>query len=92
MVIRGYFLGTIHREFSQGFPSKNRGERPTFLCPSDSYRSLHASFAPTNYAMCTGGGVGGGTLLDTDGVFFVNSQIGFKDILPVSILFEPMVP
>lgn len=54
---------------------------PTFLCPSDSYRRLHASFAPTNYAMCTGSGIGGGTPIDTDGVFFVNSKTGFKDML-----------
>lgn len=54
---------------------------PTFLCPSDDYRSLHAVFAPTNYALCTGTGVGGGTPLDTDGVFYVNSKTGFKNIL-----------
>lgn len=54
---------------------------PTFLCPSDSYRELHQSFAPTNYAMCTGTGIGGGTPIDTDGVFYVNSQTGFKDIV-----------
>ncbi|MFM8327595.1 MAG: DUF1559 domain-containing protein [Pirellulaceae bacterium] len=54
---------------------------PTFLCPSDNYRSLHPRFAPTNYAMCTGSGRGGGTPIETDGVFFVNSQIGLRDIL-----------
>jgi len=53
---------------------------PTFLCPSDTYRSLHANFAPTNYAMCTGSGTGGGTPIDTDGMFYVNSKTGFKDI------------
>ncbi|MBL8890227.1 MAG: DUF1559 domain-containing protein [Planctomycetaceae bacterium] len=54
---------------------------PTFLCPSDGFRSLHPSFAPTNYAVCTGTGLGGGTPLDTNGLFFVNSKIGFKDVL-----------
>ncbi len=65
-------------------PENSDGVRtvvPTFLCPSDSYRELHQNFAPTNYAMCTGTGMGGGTPLDTDGVFFVNSKTGFKDIL-----------
>lgn len=54
---------------------------PTFLCPSDSYRNLHPSFAPTNYATCTGSGLGGGTPLDTDGVFYVNSKTAIGDIL-----------
>jgi prepilin-type processing-associated H-X9-DG protein len=54
---------------------------PTFLCPSDTYRRLHPRFAPTNYAMCTGSGRGGGTPIETDGVFYVNSQIGFRDLI-----------
>ncbi len=53
---------------------------PTFLCPSDTFRMLHESFGPTNYAVCTGSGIGGGTPLDTDGVFFVNSKIKVENI------------
>lgn len=46
-----------------------------FLCPSDRGQSVAEGFGPTNYAACTGSGVGGGTPLDTDGVFYVNSEI-----------------
>lgn len=48
---------------------------PLFLCPSDRQTRLHVNFGPTNYAFCTGSGVGGGTPIDTDGGFFVNSKI-----------------
>lgn len=54
---------------------------PTFLCPSDNFRRLHASFGPTNYAFCTGTGIGGGTPIETDGIFFVNSKTRIGDIL-----------
>ena len=54
---------------------------PTFLCPSDGARRLHPSFGPTNYAVCTGTGIGGGTPIDTDGVFYVNSRTQLSDIL-----------
>ncbi len=53
---------------------------PTFLCPSDSGQQLHQNFGPTNYAFNTGTGVGGGTPIETDGVFFVNSQVRFADV------------
>jgi prepilin-type N-terminal cleavage/methylation domain-containing protein/prepilin-type processing-associated H-X9-DG protein len=45
-----------------------------FLCPSDIGMPVSENFAPTNYAVCTGTGIRGGTPRDTDGVFFVNSQ------------------
>jgi hypothetical protein len=45
-----------------------------FLCPSDVGMPVSENFAPTNYAVCAGSGIGGGTPRDTDGVFFVNSQ------------------
>jgi hypothetical protein len=45
-----------------------------FLCPSDIAMPVSENFAPTNYAVCAGSGIGGGTPRDTDGVFFVNSQ------------------
>lgn len=53
---------------------------PLFLCPSDRAERLHSSFGPTNYAVCTGSGIGGGTPLDTDGVFYVNSETHLADI------------
>jgi prepilin-type processing-associated H-X9-DG protein len=48
---------------------------PLFLCPSDRAEPVHAKFGPTNYAVCTGSGMGGGTPIDTDGVFYVNSEM-----------------
>ncbi len=54
---------------------------PTFLCPSDSARRLHPNFGPTNYSFCAGTGVGGGTPIDTDGTFFVNSRIRIRDVV-----------
>jgi prepilin-type processing-associated H-X9-DG protein len=47
---------------------------PEFLCPSDIQRPVSDDFAPANYTMCAGSGMGGGTPRDTDGVFFMNSQ------------------
>jgi prepilin-type N-terminal cleavage/methylation domain-containing protein/prepilin-type processing-associated H-X9-DG protein len=46
-----------------------------FLCPADKIRRLNEDFAPTSYAACTGSGAAGGSPRDTDGVFFINSQI-----------------
>jgi len=54
---------------------------PTFLCPSDDSRRLHASFGPTNYAMNTGSGTNGGLPTETDGMFFVNSRIRTRDVV-----------
>lgn len=48
---------------------------PAFLCPSDLNRPVSSEFGPTNYAMCAGSGAGGGTPHDTDGVFYMNSQV-----------------
>lgn len=53
---------------------------PLFLCPSDRGRPVSDIFGPTNYAACTGSGVGGGTPFESDGIFFINSQIRPKDI------------
>ena len=56
---------------------------PVFMCPSDLNKPVHASFAPTNYAGCAGTGAGGGTPFEkdgADGVFYINSKIGFRDI------------
>lgn len=47
---------------------------PEFLCPSDLGRRVSEDFAPTNYAVCTGSGAGGGTPRDTDGLFYINSR------------------
>lgn len=53
---------------------------PTFLCPSDSGQRLHDRFGPTNYAFNAGTGIGGGTPIETDGAFFVNSRIRLADV------------
>ncbi len=53
---------------------------PLFLCPSDEGRIVSSGFGPTNYAACTGSGAGGGTPIDTNGVFFVNSHTRLSQI------------
>jgi len=53
---------------------------PLFLCPSDRSERIHQSFGPTNYAVCTGTGIDGGTPNKTDGVFYVNSRTRITDI------------
>jgi hypothetical protein len=53
----------------------------TFLCPSDEGRRLHPSFGPTNYALCTGTGLNGGSPIEADGTFYVNSKTRIRDIL-----------
>jgi prepilin-type processing-associated H-X9-DG protein len=45
------------------------------LCPSDVGRAVSDEFGPTNYAVCAGSGVRGGTPRNTDGMFFVNSDM-----------------
>ena len=52
---------------------------PLFLCPSDRSVAVSPIFGPTNYAACTGSGADG-TPYDTDGLFFINSQVRLKDI------------
>ncbi len=53
---------------------------PLFLCPSDRSRPVSETFGPTNYAACTGSGLGGGTPFETDGLFFINSRVRSRDI------------
>lgn len=52
-----------------------------FLCPADINRPVSADFGPTNYAMNAGSGAGGGTPRNTDGVFFMNSQVAPAKII-----------
>lgn len=57
-----------------------------FLCPSDIDAPALSDdgstrYGLTNYAVCTGSGMGGGTPFETDGVYFVNSRIRFADIV-----------
>ena len=54
---------------------------PTFACPSDEQRRLHPNFGPTNYAVCTGSGNNGGSPMEADGAFYVNSQTRFADLV-----------
>jgi prepilin-type N-terminal cleavage/methylation domain-containing protein len=53
-----------------------------FLCPADATvgRVPGVAFAGTNYAGTTGSGSDAGNLASADGVFFLNSKIGFRDI------------
>ncbi|MCC7473908.1 MAG: DUF1559 domain-containing protein [Pirellulales bacterium] len=48
---------------------------PELLCPADRQRPVSGEFGPTNYAVCAGSGANGGTPRDTDGVFYINSQV-----------------
>lgn len=48
---------------------------PDLLCPSDAQLAVNPKFGPTNYAVLTGTGVGGGRPFDTDGPFGVNSAV-----------------
>jgi prepilin-type N-terminal cleavage/methylation domain-containing protein len=45
-----------------------------FLCPSDLGRRISEDFGPTNYAVCAGSGIRGGTPRNTDGMFYTNSE------------------
>lgn len=51
-----------------------------FLCPSDRGSPISSLFGPTNYATCTGTGMGGGTPFDTDGMFFINSAVRARTV------------
>lgn len=53
---------------------------PLLLCPSDIQEAVDDSFAPTNYALCTGTGTPGGSPVAADGVFYVNSATRTADI------------
>ena len=53
---------------------------PEFLCPSDHSNRVKPQTGPTNYAVCSGSGAGGGTPFETDGVFYVNSATTFAQI------------
>ena len=51
-----------------------------FLCPSDRGAPVDPAFGPTNYAACGGSGMGGGTPLATDGIFYTNSATTMAEI------------
>lgn len=48
---------------------------PEFLCPSDLGERVNPDFGPTNYAVCSGTGIDGGSPFNTDGTFFINSKM-----------------
>ena len=54
---------------------------PLFLCPSDHGGKITEDRGPTNYVACAGNGLNHGTAEDANGIFFINSEIGFRDIL-----------
>ena len=56
-----------------------------FLCPSDFGQRVDEEYGPTNYTACWGSGMPPWTVHSdsegkTDGVFYVNSEIRFRDI------------
>jgi len=53
---------------------------PLFLCPSDVARAVSDLFGPTNYAGCTGSGIGGGTPFEVDGIYGINSRTRARDV------------
>ena len=53
---------------------------PEFLCASDHGGMIKEGMGPTNYAVCSGSGAGGGTPFDTDGLFYVNSETTYARI------------
>lgn len=64
---------------------------PVFLCPSDEGQAVSPGYGPTNYAVCSGSGLNGGTNLtntgtaagspfNTDGIFFVNSRTRLSQV------------
>jgi len=54
---------------------------PDFLCPSDVGQRVHPNFGPTNYAMCSGTGVDGGSPFNADGAFYMNSATRMADFI-----------
>jgi prepilin-type N-terminal cleavage/methylation domain-containing protein/prepilin-type processing-associated H-X9-DG protein len=72
--------------YTTGFaisPANREGVRqiiPAFLCPSDRQVRVTEAFGPTNFTMCAGTGVDGGSPFDADGLFYINSNIRFADI------------
>ena len=65
-----------------------------FLCPADARQSENPSFGPTNYAACTGTGIDGGSPYETDGLFFINSDMpsgGIKDGLSRTVAFSESI-
>jgi prepilin-type N-terminal cleavage/methylation domain-containing protein/prepilin-type processing-associated H-X9-DG protein len=53
---------------------------PEFLCPTDRGEAVTPGFGPTNYAACSGTGLGGGTPFNTDGLFYINSHIRLREV------------
>ena len=53
---------------------------PELLCPSDRQERVDPNFGPTNYAVCAGSGINGGTPFAGDGAFFINSDITLREI------------
>ena len=53
---------------------------PLFLCPSDRAAKVTEDRGPTNYVACAGDGSNHGSAEDANGICFINSKIGFRDI------------
>ncbi len=53
---------------------------PTLLCPSDRGVAVADGFGPTNYVVCLGTGLAGGTPFETDGAFYINSATRLAEL------------
>ena len=52
-----------------------------YVCPSDQDRVPGSDFGPVNYPACAGSGlVNNGSSTNADGIIFVRSSIGFRDL------------
>ncbi|MCO8121933.1 DUF1559 domain-containing protein [Stieleria sp. TO1_6] len=54
---------------------------PTFLCPSDVHERVSPEWGATNYHANNGTAQDGGVYVDCDGLFYIDSRKGFRDIL-----------
>ena len=67
---------------------------PLFLCPSDVQSRVSDTFGPTNYAGCTGSGIGGGTPFEVDGIYGINSRTtpaAIRDGLSKTLMFSESI-
>ena len=53
---------------------------PTFLCPSDPLERVSAQWGATSYYANNGTALDGGVYEDGDGLFFIDSRKGFRDV------------
>lgn len=78
-----FSIGPTHYDATANLPVATTS-LAVLLCPSDPFapRVVGLPYAATNYAVNAGSGLRDlGTLAEGDGVFFLNSQIRFRDLI-----------